>query len=167
MAEISDEEYLAQHPEHRELDPAIRQRLRITAQLEADLVAERTAREQLQRAATFREAGLADLPVRELFEKTYEGEMTVEAIRVEAEKYGLLQTSAAVTAPAPADNRAELEALRRTQQASAGAPPNSAMDFGDALDRARSVEEWEAIMVQAPPEAGVRLRGTVAGSRLI
>ena len=164
MAEISDEEYLAQNPTHRDLDPAIRAQLRQNAQLAADLESERATRTQLERENAFGKAGLADLPHRALFEKTYEGEMTTEAIRAAAEQYGLTGTAPVITS----DNRAaDLDALRRVQQASAGAPPNAPMDFGDALDRAQSPQEWEAIMANALVEAGVRLPRTVQGSRLI
>jgi hypothetical protein len=88
-----------------------------------------------------------------------------EAIKEAAKQYGLVPDPNAAH-PAP-DNRSDLDAIRRTQQASAGAPPNAPMDFGDALDRARTKEEWEAIMANAPAEAGVQLRATVGGYKLI
>jgi hypothetical protein len=162
--QISDEDYLAANPQYASLDPAIRNQLKEKDGLKAELDAERATRTSLEKRAAFAEANLTDLPHRELFEKTYEGEMTAEAIRTEAEKYGLVGTAA--TPPAP-ENRADLDALRRVQAASAGAPPNAPMDFGEALDRATNIQEWEAVMAQAPPEAGVRLRGTYQGSRLI
>lgn len=164
MAEISDEDYLAQHPEHRELDPNIRAQIRQNAQLQADLETERATRTQLERRAAFLEAGLSDLPHRELFEKTYEGEMNAEAIKAEAAKYGLISGASVDTQP---DNRADLDAARRIQQASAGSPTGAPMDFADALARARSPQEWDAVMAQAPVEAGIRLKGTVAGNRLV
>lgn len=169
MAEITDEEYLAQHPEHRELDPAIRHRLRITEQLQADLDSERASRTQLERRAAFLEAGLADLPHRELFEKSYEGEMNAEAIREAAGKYGLIPDPNAPiqnTNAAP-DNQADLDALRRTQQASQGAPAGAPMEFADALARASTRQEWDAVMANAPAESGIRLKGSVQGHRLV
>lgn len=162
---ISDEAYLEQHPEHRELDPAIRAQLRQNAQLTADLESERATRTQLERKAVFGDAGLPDVPERELFMESYKGDMTVEAIKEAAAKYPTL-TSTAATTTAP-DNRADLDAIRRVQTASAGAVPDAPMDFGDALDRAQSKEEWAAIMANAPAEAGIATPRTVQGSRLI
>lgn len=162
MPEITDEEYLTSHPEHRELDPAIRAQLRQNAQLQADLESERATRTQLERRAVFAEAALPDVPERELFLESYKGDMTVDAIKEAAAKYPTLAGTAVVP-----ENRADLDALRRIGQASAGATPNAPMDFGDAISRARSPEEWNAIMAQAPPEAGIRLKGTVAGHRLV
>ena len=134
--------------------------------LKGQLESERASRTQIEREAAFLKAGLADLPHRALFEKTYEGEMNAEAIKEAAKEYGLVPDPTATTTPTDT-NRADLDAIRRTQQASAGAAPEAPMDFGDALDRARSPQEWEAIMAQAPPESGIRLKGTVGGSRLI
>lgn len=165
MAEISDEEYLVQHPEHRELDPNIRAQIRQNAQLTADLEAERAARLESEKRSTFAEAGLSEHPARELLERAYEVGMTADQLKEQATKYGLLQGGDAGTS-AP-DNRADLEAIRRTQQASQGAPTGAPMDFGDALDRARSQEEWSAVMAQAPPESGIRLKGTADGYRIV
>lgn len=160
MAEISDEAYLDQHPEHRELDPNIRAQLRQNAQLQADLEAERASRTELERRATFAEAGLSDHPARELLERAYESGMTAEDLKGTAEKYGLLGSESAVIP----ENRTDLDAIQRVQQASSGAVTGAPMDFGDAIDRARSNEELDFILSQAPPEAGIRLRGTIQGS---
>lgn len=163
--QISDEEYLTLHPEHSNLDPNIRAQMRQNTSLQAEVETERAARISLERRVAFAEAGLPDHPARELIEKTYEGEMTADAIREYAAKYGV----SADTATAPVlDNRADLDALRRSQQAGTSAAPTTTMDFGDALSRARSPEEWNAIMQQAPPEAGVKLKATTKeGHRII
>ncbi len=167
MAEpISDEDFVAQHPEHAGLDPNIRAQLRQNAQLTADLEAERATRTELERRATFAEANLPDVPERELFLQSYQGDLTVEAIKEAAAKYPTLAGTAATPPPAP-ENRADLDALRRVAAASNGAPAGAPMDFGDALDRAQSPEHWDAIMANAPPEAGIVLPRSVRGSRII
>ena len=163
--QISDEEYLAAHPEHGALDPAIRAQLRQNAQLTADLEAERATRTDLERRATFAEANLPDVPERELFLQSYKGDLTVEAIKEAAAKYPTLTGTAAIP-PAP-ENRADLDALRRVAAASNGAPAGAPMDFGDALDRTQSPEQWDAVMRNAPPEAGIVLPRSIRGSRLI
>ena len=162
--QISDEEFAAQHPEYAGLDPNIRSQIRQNAQLTADLEAERATRTSLERRAAFAEAGLADVPHRELFEKSYEGEMTAEAIRAEAEKYGL---TGAQTPPPAQEDRSGLDALRRVAAASNGAPAGAPMLLEDAMDRARSPQELDAIIANAPPEAGIALPRSVRGSRLI
>lgn len=165
MAELTDDEYLAAHPEHRELDSNIRAQLRQNAQLQADLESERASRTQLERRAAFAEAGLPDVPERELFLESYKGELTVEAIKEAAGKYPTL-TNGAPTNTTP-DNRADLDAIRRTQQASQGAPTTAPMDFGEALDRARSQEEWNEVMANAPAESGIKLARTHQGYRIV
>lgn len=134
--------------------------------LRGQLESERAKNVAVEREAAFLKAGLADLPHRSLFEKTYEGEMNAEAIKEAAKQYGLVPDPTATTTPTP-ENRADLDAIRRTQQASSGAPAGAPMDFGDALDRARSPQEWDAIMANAPADSGIRLKGTVGGHRLI
>ena len=163
--QISDEEFTAQHPEYAGLDSNIRAQIRQNAQLTADLEAERATRTSLERRAAFAEAGLADVPHRELFEKSYEGEMTAEAIRAEAEKYGLTGTQ--TPPPPPVEDRSGLDALRRVAAASNGAPAGAPMLLEDAMDRARSPQELDAIIANAPPEAGIALPRSVRGSRLI
>ena len=135
--------------------------------LRGQLEAERAKNVATERRAAFAEAGLPDSPVRALFEKTYEGEMTAEAIKAAAEPYGLTGTPAAPAQTPPAEDRSGLEALRRVAAASNGAPAGAPMDFGDALDRAQSPEHWDAIMANAPPEAGIVLPRSVRGSRII
>lgn len=166
MAEITDEAYLEQHPEHRELDQNIRAQLRQNAQLQADLDTERASRAELEKRVAFKDAGLTDAPERELFEQSYKGELTAEAIKEAAAKYPSLIPADGGGTQAP-ENRTDLDAIRRIQQASNGAPAGAPMDFGDALDRVRTVEEWDAVMASAPPESGIRSRGTIQGSRLI
>ena len=135
--------------------------------LKGQLESERTSRTDLEKRMAFKDAGLTDAPERELFEQSYKGDLTPEAIKEAAAKYpSLIPAAGGTETPAP-DNRADLSAIQRIQQASAGAPPNAPMDFGDALERARSPQEWDAIMAQAPPESGIRLKGTVGGSRLV
>lgn len=164
MAELTDDEYVASHPEHRDLDPNIRAQLRQNAQLQADLDNERTSRLDLERRATFAEAGLSDHPARELLERAYEAGMTADTLKEQATKYGLLNDAGT---PATPDNRADLDAIRRTQQASQGAPTTAPMDFGEALDRARSQEEWNEVMANAPAESGIKLARTHQGYRIV
>lgn len=158
---ISDEEIQAQLADESTPAP-----LRAAYEvLKGQLEAERAKNVATERRAAFAEAGLPDSPVRALFEKTYEGEMTAEAIKAAAEPYGLTGTPAAQT-PAPED-RSGLEALRRVAAASNGAPAGAPMLLEDAIDRAQGPEQVMAVIRNAPPEAGISLPRSVNGSRLI
>ena len=162
MAEISDEERQSHLSDENTPAPLRDAYNALKGQLES----ERASRTQIEREAAFLKAGLADRPHRALFEKTYEGEMNAEAIKEAAKEYGLVPDPNAVITPPPVD-RSGLDAIRRTQQASSGAATDAPMDFGDALDRVRTVAEWNAVMANAPAETGIRLQGTVGGHRIV
>jgi hypothetical protein len=160
MAEISEEE-IQVHLSDANTPAPLREAYQA---LKGQLDSERASRTDLERRAAFAEAGLPDVPQRELIERTYEGEMNAEAIREYAAKYGVVPGA---TTPIAPDNRTDLDALRRIQQAGAGAPPVAPMDFGDALDRAQSQDEWNAVMANAPVESGVQLAKTYKGYKFI
>lgn len=133
--------------------------------VKADLQTERENRLALERRTVFAEAGLSEHPAKELLEKAYEEGMTADALKEAAAKYGLLGDGAAK--PPADDNRADLDAIRRTQQASQGAPGATPMEFGDALDRVQTREQWDYVMRNAPADARIRLSRTAGGYRIV
>lgn len=162
MPELTDEEFHAAHPElPRDLDPGIRSRLKDTDRLVAELETERTNRVSLERRAAFAESGLADLPHRELFERTYDGDLTAEAIRDAADKYGLVPDASSAAATQQSQSQADLEAFRRVGQASQGAGTPGAVRFEDALDNAGSYEEVLSVLASGGAGAGIGLKGRV------
>jgi hypothetical protein len=110
----------------------------------------------LQRELAVERAGIPDTPMRELFLKAYEGPAEAEAIKAEAEKYGLFNAPTSNGVPVQ-----ELEANRRMVQASAGASvPAAQEDLEVALRNAKSPADVLRIVAMAErtnPEAGVVL----------
>jgi hypothetical protein len=165
MPEISDAEFLASHPEHENLDPAIRAQLKRLAQADQDLAETRQALADVTSKQAFADAGLPAGALRDLIQSQYKGELTPEAILAEAAKFNLVP--ATTTTSTAGDT--SLDTLRRLQAASAGGggTPNATEDFERRLDGARTAAEFDAILASADPALGVRLKGMVQGNRVI
>lgn len=163
MPELSDAEYLEQHPEHRELDPGIRAQLKRLAETEANLSEERQARMALEKRNAFAEAGLPASPLRDLIQEKYEGDLTADAIKAFAAQYNLAPATEGGT-PDP-----DTDAMRRIGGATAGTPtpPGAVEAFEARLFGARNAKEFDAILADAPPEIGVRGPRRFQGSRVI
>ena len=164
MPEITDAEFLAAHPEHAELGQGIRDQLRMAEQLRTDLAEERQARMALEKRNAFAEAGLPASPLRDLLTEKYDGELTADAIKAYAATFDLVPSA---TTTKPADP--SLDAARRIAGATAGAgTPSGAVEaFEDRLFGARTAQEFDAILADAPPEIEVRGPKTVQGYRVI
>jgi len=76
-------------------------------------------------------------PTGKLFAKSYEGELTAEAIKAEAEQYGLIATSETQSV------KEELSAIDRVSNASAG---SQAFIAPSALDDIRNADSPEAVL---------------------
>lgn len=148
--DINDE----QQTQH--LDPNIRGALKKlgTETNRANEAEQKAAALELQIAV--RDAGIPETPVRELFLKSYDGPANAEAIKAEAEKYGLFAQQA------PQDNgvsQAELNAQRQVVGASVGGQtPAAGPSLEEALRSAKSPAEVMAIVAQAErtnPEARI------------
>ena len=165
MPEITDAEFLASHPEHANLDPAIRAQLKRLAQTDQDLAETRQALADVTTKQAFADAGLPAGALRDLLVSQYKGELTPEAIREEAAKFNLVPP-AAVT---PTAGDTTLDTLRRLQAVSAGGAgtPNATEDFERRLDAAQTAAEFDAILASADPALGVRLKGMVQGNRVL
>lgn len=128
-----------------EESPNIRQ-LRDKAKRAGDAEREASeAREQLQalqREVEFRKAGIdPDDPKAKYFAKAYDGDLTAEAIKAEAEQAGILQPPAEQT---PGD---EQNAWQRTASAAQGATTDGPKtDVMTELQNAKSPDEIAAIM---------------------
>jgi hypothetical protein len=101
---------------------------------------------EAERKLAFVEAGVPLDDKTTYFVKGYDGEITAEAIRAEAQRIGVITTESQVT---PQEN----EGLRQMAQASAGAPPsgdNSWHEDMDAIDPndPRASEKIYAVQVK-------------------
>ena len=162
---ITDEAFLAAHPEHAETAPAIRVQLREAEALKAELAEVQQANITLQKTNAFADAGLPAGDLRDLILKNYEGELTPEAILAEAKRFNLEPAAA----PPPPPATPSTDAMRRIGAATAGAaaPPDAVASFEQRLLNAPTAEAFDRIMAEAPPELNVRLGGTVGGNRVI
>lgn len=106
---------------------------------------------QLRRELAIERAQLPDTPLKELFLKAYDGDVTPEAIRAEAERYGVLQATPAAAAPEPVPSvpAAELDQHRAVAQAAVGSSTGGDIDLGKAILAATSKEEVLRIMTEA------------------
>ena len=102
---------------------------------------------QLEREMVFAKAKL-DLdsdPRLRYFVDGYKGELTVEAIRAQAEKDGFLN----VTQPQPTTSDDEIKAHQRLVNASQGGGDVGDFDVGEALRNARSPQEVMDVVIRA------------------
>lgn len=135
------------------LDPNIRKQLR-----EAEKVAKEAAEAkkqllELQKEMAFTKAGIPETGAGALLRKAYEGELTAEAIRKQAEEYQIFAPShQAATEPQNSIPESELEGMRRVAGAAAGAggtpPVNVEMALNTALAGANSESEVMAVVTQ-------------------
>ena len=133
--------------------------------LRRDLDAARAEVATGKRESAFAKAGLSDLPHRELFERSYEGDLTAEAIREAATPYGLVTASADAAAAA---SQALAEATRQVQAGTSTTTQPQADDAMTALDRAGSnPEAIKAVIQKYGPDLGVGLPASVGNHRLI
>lgn len=84
-----------------------------------------------------------DDPKLKYFVKGYEGDLTPEAIRAQAEADGFFQKSQAV------DNRQDMAGQQRIANASSGAGETATPDLAAKLRDASSQEEVMALMIEA------------------
>ena len=156
MAEYDDQGNEIEEQEREPLDPNIRKALK---QSEANAKAATEARaevESMKREIAFTKAGIPEDGVGGYFRKGYEGDISPDAIKAEAEKAGILQAP-----PAQVPNE-ELEQLRAVHSASATSPssgtPNPAtyQSWLNEVAGATTEAQVMALVRNAPPEAGVQ-----------
>lgn len=123
----------------RALRKAARERNDLEAQLNAN-----------SRELAFAKADLdhAD-PRLKYFIKGYEGDLTPEAIRTQAEADGFLKKMQQDPTPPPGANPREVQAQQRLARASSGANDTPAPELGDLIRQAKNPEEIMKLMVQA------------------
>ena len=116
-------------------------------ELEDRLKQAETRASTAERKAALMEAGVdINTPTGKLFAKAYDGDADVEAIRKQAEEYGVLKPSDEQIPPE------ELQAMQQTAAASVGAQAPAAVDaekrFEQAMAAAKTQEEAEAVIAQ-------------------
>lgn len=133
------------------LDPNIRKQLR-----EAEKVAKEAAEAkkqllELQKEMAFTKAGIPETGAGALLRKAYEGDLTPEAIRRQAEEYQIFGQSAHQETQS-SNSDAELESMRRVAGAATGAggtpPVNVESAFSAAMANAQSESEAMAVVTQ-------------------
>lgn len=135
------------------------------AAAQRDLEAARAEIATGKREAAFKDAGLKDDPTVELFKRSYEGDLTPEAIRLAAVPYGLAAEAVVDTAAA---DQALLEATRRVQAGTSTTTPTQGDDAMAALDRAgNNPEAIKAVIAKYGADLGVGLPASVGNHRLI
>lgn len=138
--------------EREPLDPKIREELK---QARADRKA-RTETETelatLKRESAFDKAGIPETGTGALLRKSYDGELTKEAIVQAAVEYGILQGSDSGAAD-------ELAALRGAHEASAAGGATNVEDPGAKflrdVENAKTVEEIMVLVAEADPALGM------------
>ena len=176
--EEEDSRFLEAHPEFQNVqDPNIRRELRRAdvARREAQQANDRAA--QAERRLAFIDAKLPDHPALKGLQASFIGDQvpTVEEIRQRATEWGLINEDGTPTigAAGPAGDgsngagsgagSADEETLRRIAGAgSSTGTQGGGMDLADALRAAKSNDEVMQILRNAPPEAGLVLRESVA-----
>jgi hypothetical protein len=143
------------------LNPNIRAALNRLGDVERSRLQAEARVAQVERELAVRDAGIPDSPMRALFMKAYDGPSDVEAIKAEAEKYGLLGAHAVGEQLSPQVQQ-ELAAQRQIVGASAGGQvPAVGEDLATALRNARTPAEVLAIVAQAPVESRIGLPGSI------
>jgi hypothetical protein len=130
-----------------ELEPGHEQ---LPADVQALLRQGRKAKEEaekLQRELALERAGIPESPARALFLKAYDGPPETEAIKAEAEKYGLFNTAKPAVDDGP--TAAEIEAQRNVLNAATGIPASGDIDAAVAFRNAKSPEELRALIAEA------------------
>ena len=129
--------------ENQPLDPNIRRQLREAEKARKELEALKAQVELERRETFFAKAGIPESGAGALFRKAYDGEASLEAIRSQAEMYGILQ-SAPAQVQEEVSYDSELEAQRRAQGAtigSTGAMPDPSQEILAALAEAKTPED--------------------------
>lgn len=127
-----------------EVDDPAGLRKRADKALKAAAEAEARAAEA-ERRALFAEAGIPSEGAGKYFRKGYEGELTIDAIKAEAEAAGLFKAAVAAEEEpgVPAEEIAALDAMRRSQTGGrSGAEP---ADWRTRMEGATSADEIAAI----------------------
>lgn len=159
MAEQDDDQL---DPAHEQLAPEIQALLREGRKAKRELAEAAQARTDLERQVAVEKAGIPESPMRELFLKAYEGPADAEAIKAEAEKYGLFNKPAEPVASGPTAE--EMAAQRQVLNAGAGAPaPTGDVDLAVALRNAKSQAEVLAIVAQVQGQPGFKNRDGMIG----
>lgn len=120
----------------------------------------RKAQEELaaaQRKLVLAEAGIPDSPTKELFLKAYDGPLEVDAIKAEAEKYGLF-TPAPSSTVNDGPTAAEIAAQQAIQSAGAqgGTPQSGDIDAAVGFRNAKSQAEVLEIIRQVQDQPGFK-----------
>lgn len=126
----------------------VRARMRELEDRNKALEAQAKEAEAAKRELAFVKAGVdPDSAAAKYFVKGYDGELTVEAIRVAAEEASLIPSQKKEVA-------AEQQAWNRVAQASrAGETSDAPVDYSQRINNAKSSEEVMALLAQARAEA--------------
>lgn len=126
----------------------VRARMRELEDRNKALEAQAKEAEAAKRELAFVKAGVdPDAAAAKYFVKGYDGELTVEAIRVAAEEANLIPSQKKEVA-------AEQQAWNRVAQASrAGETSDAPVDYSQRINNAKSSEEVMALLAQARAEA--------------
>lgn len=130
--------------ENQPLDPNIRKQLREADKARKELETLKAQVELERRETFFAKVGIPESGAGALFRKAYDGDASLEAIRSEAEKYGILQSAQEARQIEEASYDSELEAQRRAQGAtvgSTGATPDMSEEVLAALAEAKTPED--------------------------
>lgn len=114
---------------------------------------------EVKRQQAFNEAGITSAnPAYKYFTKGYDGEMTVDAIKVAATEAGVLQTNQQASAQ---QDSPMLSQYDRIANASEGATPAPTTDLVEGINQAQTVEEVMALMSSHnDPRTGQAFRTT-------
>jgi hypothetical protein len=138
-----------------ELDPNIRAELRKSRSLQRDLEAANAGRAAAEREAAFAKAGVPDSPLAAALAKTYDGENDPASVKAYFEGLGVDLSGKAQNQ----EDEADLEAQRRLAQVGSAAEPGGNVEFKDAINSTRNVEELMALIASAPEGATTTVEG--------
>ncbi len=132
------------------LDPNIRKALREAEKERKAMAAERAALEAEKRAVQFDRLGIPETGAGQLFRETYQGDASADAIRAQADKYGLLTPTPPPAPPQQNFRQDELNALRNVQDSvgNLGAQPDPQGEVLSQLLKAKDSDEIMAIVQQ-------------------
>ena len=141
--------------ENQPLDPNVRAQIR-KAEKQAEELAETKAElNAYKRETQFTKLGIPEDGVGKLFRKSYDGDLTPEAISKSALEYGIIKPTEPVVDQAL---QHELESLRQAQGATignTGAIPDPLAELRTKIDKASTVAELNALLLEAD-KAGIK-----------
>jgi len=129
------------------LNPNIRKQLREGEKAIKEAAETQKQLFQLQKEMAFTKAGIPETGAGALLRRAYDGELTAEAIRKQAEEYQIFAQPAQIST-----SDAELDSMRRVAGAATGAggtpPVNVEVAFATALANATTEAETMAVITQ-------------------